>query len=198
MYNYTNGDQIWRERLAGFINQTAYFFPESYGSVMLDACEIPQKCNIDQVSFKGYLARWFAVAAQLAPFTAPQIIPHLRTSGKAAAQTCVASDGVPVPYKCGNRWYWQGYDGNSGVGQQLSALSVISANLVTVAEPPKNVHTGGNSQGDPSLGTGGAKELPNYRFPEATTADKVGASIVTALVVSFMMTGGWWIVHGED
>lgn len=197
MYNYTNGDPVWRERLQGFIDQSEYFFPESYNRTLLEACEIPQKCNIDQLSFKGYLARWLAVAVQLAPFTAPQVIPHLQRSGKAAAQTCIASDGVPVPYKCGNRWYHNGYDGNSGVGQQLAALSVITANLVTVAEPPKNVHTGGESQGDPSLGTGGILEAEYLEFPDVTIGDKAGASVVTALVVMFMVGGGCWMVYWD-
>ncbi|KAF2634503.1 glycosyl hydrolase family 76 protein [Massarina eburnea CBS 473.64] len=195
MYNYTNGSQLWADRLNGFINQSNYFFPPGYESIMLDPCEISQACNIDQVSFKGYLARWFAVAAQLAPFTAPQILPHLQRSGKAAAQTCVSSDGVAQPFKCGNRWYWQGYDGNGGVGQQLAALSVISANLITVAAPPKNVHSGGESQGDPGLGTGGYDELPVKEPPGATKGGRAGASFLTILVVGGVMSGGWWLIH---
>ncbi|KAF1953452.1 glycosyl hydrolase family 76 protein [Byssothecium circinans] len=195
MYNYTNGAQIWAERLQGFINRIPYFIPEGYGSIMLEPCEIPQKCNIDQVSFKAYLARWLAVSAQLAPFTAPQVMPHLQKAGKAAAQTCVSSDGVPLPYKCGNRWYWKGYDGNGGVGQQLAALSVISSNLITVAQPPKNINTGGNSKGDPGLGTGGSKQLPTTPRPDITAADKAGASILTLLVLGAMFGGSWWLIQ---
>jgi hypothetical protein len=46
MYNYTNGSDVWATRLNGFINKTNTFFQPKYKSVMLDLCEIPQKCNI--------------------------------------------------------------------------------------------------------------------------------------------------------
>lgn len=195
MYNYTNGSQIWRDRLSGFLSHVNTFFPDQYGNVMMEGCEPKQTCNIDQVSFKAYLARWFAVAVQLAPFTAGQIIPHLQKSAKAAAQTCVGTSTTSSkPYQCGNRWYWQGFDGNGGVGQQLAALSVISANLVTQAPPPYTVGTGGTSQGNPGLGTEGNTKLPTYDRYEATTADKVGASILTILAVAFTVGGGWWMM----
>ncbi|CAI6308881.1 unnamed protein product [Periconia digitata] len=197
MYNYTKGDPIWKERLQGFLNQSEYFFPQTYNNIMVEPCELTQQCNIDQVSFKAYLSRWMAVAVQLAPFTASQIIPHLQRSGKAAAQTCVASDGVPAPYTCGNRWYWNGSDENTGVGQQLAALSIISSNLVTIAEPPKNVATGGDSKGDPGLGTAGSDAYPALEFSEITTGDQVGASIITALAITFMISGGYWMTHGD-
>jgi mannan endo-1,6-alpha-mannosidase len=48
MYNYTNGSDIWATRLNGFINKTNTFFQPKYKSVMLDLCEIPQKCNVSK------------------------------------------------------------------------------------------------------------------------------------------------------
>lgn len=195
MYNYTNGSQIWANRLQGFINHTNTFFQDSYGGVMMDLCEVRQLCDGDQVSFKGYLARWFAVAAQIAPFTAPQLLPHLAKSGIAAAQACVGDSSTsPLKYECGNRWYWDGFDGNSGIGQQLAALSVIAANLITDVQPPYNSKTGGTSQGNPGLGTGGDEELPTYDHYVVTTADKAGAAILTVLAVGMTVGGGWFMI----
>ena len=126
MYNYTNGSSLWRTRLDGFLNQTSFFFPESNNRTMTEICEKTEKCNIDQLSFKAYLARWLAVSAQLAPFTTDRIVLLLQHSASAAAQSCV---GGPTQTMCGSRWWWNGFDGLGGVGQQMSALSVISVNL---------------------------------------------------------------------
>jgi mannan endo-1,6-alpha-mannosidase len=163
---------------------------------MMDLCEMKQLCNIDQVSFKAYLARWFAVAAQLAPFTAPQLIPQLQKSGVAAAQTCVGTwESSPEPYACGNRWYWNGYDGNGGVGQQIAALSVISANLISNSTPILSNSTGGTSKGDPGAGVDVGTSLPLYETPKITTGDKLGAAIITILCVWCITVGAWYMLH---
>lgn len=189
MYNYTNGSQVWAQRLSGFLNHTGQFFPQDKGGVMIEQCESVQKCNIDQWSFKAYLARWLATAAQLAPYTYPQIIPWLRTSAIAAAKQCTGGDNQNL---CGSRWYQQ-FDGNTGVGQQMSALSVISANLISEVKPPYSSNSGGTSQGNPSLGTGSTAP-PDAKYDEVTTADKAGAGILTALVVGVTVGGAWWMI----
>jgi len=195
MYNYTNGSDVWAQRLTGFINRTSIFFPEQNNGIMTEPCEGPQNCNGDMVSFKGYLARWFAVSAQLAPYTLPMILPHLQKSGIAAAQACTGTSSTsPLPYECGNRWYMQGSDGKTGVGQQLAALSIISANLVADAPAPLNEHTGGSSKGDPGLGTGEASGIPDPPEIRATAGDKAGAAIVTILMVVLTVGGGYWLI----
>lgn len=110
---------------------------------MTEICEKTEKCNIDQLSFKAYLARWLAVSAQLAPFTTDRIVPLLQHSASAAAQSCV---GGPTQTMCGSRWWWNGFDGLGGVGQQMSALSVISANLIKEVKPPYTQKDGGTSE----------------------------------------------------
>ncbi|KAF2680509.1 glycoside hydrolase family 76 protein [Lentithecium fluviatile CBS 122367] len=196
MYNYTSGAQHWRDRLQGFINHTDTFFQPKYGQVMMELCEIEQKCDVDQVSFKGYLARWYAVAVQLAPFTAPQLVPHLRKSGVAAAQACVGTCKTSSqPYACGNRWYWDGYDGNGGAGQQLAALSVISANLITESGPILRNSTGGTSKGDPGAGNDDNENLPIYDDHAITTGDRAGAVMLTLLLVGNTVLGAWYLLN---
>ncbi|KAF2199732.1 glycosyl hydrolase family 76 protein [Delitschia confertaspora ATCC 74209] len=190
MYNYTNGSDIWRERLQGFINHTAQFFPEQNSGILTEiACETANKCDIDQLSFKAYLTRWLAVAAQLAPFTYDQIMPRLQISARAAAKQC--GDGT----QCGSHFYTPVTDGNFGVGQQMSALSVISANLISTVPGPYTVNTGGTSKGNPNASTGAeAPPLPDFITMEVTTADKAGAGILTALVIGGLLLGGYFMI----
>ena len=94
------------------------------------ACEDINTCDTDQLSFKAYTSRWLAATTQLAPFTASTIQPLLKSSAMAAAQQCSGPNN-----ECGFKWT-QGatWDGTTGVGQQMSALEVIQANLVTQAK----------------------------------------------------------------
>ena len=145
------------------------------------------------VSFKGYLARWLAVSAQIAPYTAPTVIPLLQKSGIAAAQSCSGpSTTSSLPYECGNRWYWDGYDGKSGVGQQLAALSIISANMLQHARAPLTQGTGGTSKGDP--GTGANEGIPTLSDGVATAGDKAGAAILTIFMTVATVGGAYWLV----
>jgi hypothetical protein len=190
MYNYTNGSDIWAHRLQGFLNRTSFFFPANKGGVMVEICEDYSRCNIDQWSFKAYLARWLALSAQLAPFTSVQIMPLLQHSAQAAARQC---DAGPNQNMCGSRWNNQTADGNFGVGQQMSALSIIQSTLALDVKPPYSADTGGTSKGNPAAGTG--SEAPSTaQFDPITTGSKAGAGILTALVLVSMMGGGWWLV----
>jgi len=192
MYNYTNGSSVWEERLKGFINKTSMFFPEDKGSVMVEiVCEYVGKCNADQVSFKGYLARWLAIAAELAPPVYDQVIPRLRTSAIAAAKQC-GEDGK----QCGTKWFQPTSDGKLGVGQHMSALSVITVNLLTENKGLYTANSGGTSKGNPAAGTGAeAPPLPEDYLRDITTADRVGASILTILVIAATIGMGWFMVQ---
>lgn len=67
------------------------------------ACEVSATCNYDQTSFKGFLCRFMAYTAMLAPFTRETIEPYLITTARAAATACSGGyDGVT----CGNQWWW--------------------------------------------------------------------------------------------
>lgn len=133
MWNTTK-QPIWKERTLGLLNASDVFFSpfSNVTGIMFEAaCEPYNKCNNDQYSFKAYLARWLAKTMILAPFTAKTIRPLLETSARAAAKSCSGgTDGVT----CGTKWWVGGYDGNTGVGQQLSALEVIQSLLIDDAD----------------------------------------------------------------
>ncbi|OCK84769.1 glycoside hydrolase family 76 protein [Lepidopterella palustris CBS 459.81] len=194
MYNYTNGSTIWHDRVLGFTKTAlANFFPISLGggNIMIEiGCEVEGTCNVDQPSFKAYLARWFAITTQLAPFTYSLIMPKLRASAQGAAKQCSGgTDGVT----CGRHWYQDTWDGTYGVGEQMSAMSVISAMMLDVAPPPLSIATGGSSKGDPNAGTGSAKTLSPDGRP-ITATDKIGAGVMTVALLLFMIGGAWLIL----
>lgn len=135
--NYTNGSANWVERTQGFLSATATFFsPFTNGSnIMFEAaCEPSYTCDVDQLSMKAYLARWLAATSVMAPYTAGRIGPLLQASALGAASACTggADGGQP----CGTQWYAGGYDGHTGLGQQLSAMEVMYALLVNETTPP--------------------------------------------------------------
>lgn len=192
----TNGNPTWQTRLEGMLNGTQVFFPSEYGSgnVMVEiACEPQSTCNHDQPSFKAYLSRWMAATTQIAPFTSIFIIPKLQTSAKGAAAQCSGgSDGKT----CGRHWYSSTWDGKQGVGEQMSALSIIQANLITKVPPPFTANSGGTSKGNPSGGGSGDNPVlsdnPSANM-KITTGDKAGASIITALVLLSLCGTIFWI-----
>lgn len=52
------------------------------------------------------------------------------------------NDGVT----CGHKWWVEGWDGQYGVGEQMSALEVIQSNLVERVKGPLSSETGGTSK----------------------------------------------------
>ncbi|KAF1984924.1 glycoside hydrolase family 76 protein [Aulographum hederae CBS 113979] len=200
MYNHTTLP-IWRTRLTTLLSATHTFFPPDYSNTTMDeislhACAVSKTCTADQPSFKAYLARSLAVTTQLAPFTAAEIMPLLAGSAKAAARSC---SGGPSGTECGLMWWKEeGWDGNVGVGEQMSAMSVIGANLVSLARPPVTMVTGGESKGDPAAGTrpkGAGRQEAEMK--PVTKKDTVGAWVLAAVVMVFVGAMGAFVVWDE-
>jgi len=143
MYNYTNGDPIWKTRIDRLLtNGSDIFFPTR--DIMDEVtCEPTQTCNVDQPSFKAYLSRWMAATVQIAPFTEAAIMRRLKASAIGAAGQCSGGANGRI---CGRRWAETTWDGKSGVGEQMSALSVIQATLIQKVKPPVTADTGGTSK----------------------------------------------------
>lgn len=128
MFNHTNGDEKWRKRTAGFIEHTGRVFTYENTDILSEvACEENGKCNLDQQSFKAYLARFLGKTAIMAPFTREKVTNWLKKSAVAAAKSC---SGGKTGTECGFKWYTGGFDGVGGTGQQLSALEVTQALLM--------------------------------------------------------------------
>lgn len=124
------GEQAWFDRTIDLLAGLGAFvspFGNATDVLYERECELDWDCNIDQVSFKGYLARWLAQTAVLVPVTAERIREVLTASATAAARSCVGGEQGST---CGVRWYLGTWDGTSGLGQALSALEVLTSLLV--------------------------------------------------------------------
>lgn len=122
MYNHTNGSEVWKARLDGLIQGLDVFFP--VGNIMQEvACENVGTCNVDQHSFKAYLARWMAATTKMAPYTYDVMMAKLRPSAGAAALQCSGGENGRT---CGLRWSMGSeWDGSWGVGQQMVSLPSV-------------------------------------------------------------------------
>ncbi|KAL4932537.1 glycoside hydrolase family 76 protein [Aspergillus undulatus] len=193
MYNYTDGDPVWKDRTEGIIRASNIFFTEDPKDVMFErACEPANTCKVDQRPFKGFLARWMAAATQFAPFTYDMVMPKLRASASAAAKTCTGgSDGAA----CGLKWTAQRYTGGpEDVGIQLAALEVLQSTLVEKVQPPVSQEHGGISKGDPGGGLEPPQPTPQAAIRPVTTADRVGAGIVTICLAVVMLYSLKWVI----
>lgn len=165
---------------------------------MYEPCEASGKCDVDQRSFKAYFTRWLAATAQLAPHLHDNIIREIETSAMAAVQTCTAgSSGT----QCGLRWT-EGpvNDGSIGVGEQMAVLEIIQSNLVDRTRPWVSARAGtGTSVGDVEAGTNVRNRVEEEEriHTNIGTGDKVGAGILTALVLLGVVGGSATMMMSE-
>ncbi|RYP89164.1 hypothetical protein DL770_004536 [Monosporascus sp. CRB-9-2] len=183
MYNYT-GDQVWRERIDPFLDQTLNrFFPD--GIAYEPICE-QTRCTFDALTFKGFVHRWLASAAQVAPFMRERVMRVLKTSAQAAANQCVGGDNGRM---CGFHWRSGEFDNFITAGNQMNVLAALSSVLAFDAPTPLTNTTGGTSGGNPSAGH---ETTPMIEWPTITTGDKVGAVMLTAaVIIGGLGTMGW-------
>ena len=72
----------------------------------------------------------------------------------------------------------------------MSALEVIQSTMIDTVQGPLGNGTGATSVGDPTAGTG---KQDIYNPMAITTADRVGAGILTALVLGTLTGGCYWM-----
>lgn len=188
MYNYTNGSDVWKQRVEGILTGINVFFQNN---VMQEvACEGVNRCDVDQQSFKAYLARWLAATTKQAPWTYDTVMAKLGPSAAAAAQQC---SGGANGRTCGLKWtHGANWDGTYGVGQQMAALEVIQSNLIRQVSGPVTNSTGGTSKGNPNAGSKPAAAIL-HQGP-ATTGEKAGAGFLTAVVCVSFVGMIWWMI----
>jgi mannan endo-1,6-alpha-mannosidase len=191
----TNGSALWEERVEGLLNSSSIFF--SNNVMMEQACEISNTCDTDQLSFKAYFSSWLAATTVLAPFTYNAIIAYLAPSAKAAAAQCT---GGATGAACGFKWTaGAAYDGNPGLGQQMSALGAIQSSLIGIqgvqtAVAPVTNSTGGTSVGDPTAGVSSANKAGTMEIEVMTTQDKVAAGFLTVGILGSVLGGSLFMI----
>ena len=167
------------------------FFPKSVAYE--PDCEPYDSCTADMYSFKGYLHRWYSMMTLIAPFTAPIVLPVLKTSAQAAITQCT---GGAYGRQCGFKWNTGKYDGVTGAGQQMNVVGAVSSLLIGGAKPPYTAATGGTSKGNVNAGSGSDSSFQN-NFTPITTADRAGAGILTFLVLASACGMFGWMSVGH-
>jgi mannan endo-1,6-alpha-mannosidase len=171
MYNTSSGSSEWKTALDGLLNQTlSLFFPN--GVLSEQACESEDTCDVDQMAFKGLLAHWLVDTIQMAPYTSQSILPMLTSSAQAAAKAC-NGDACPE--------VWSGTTSTnvtSGVGQQLSALSVVHSLLVNNASAPVTETTGGSNATSTGTSTGSSTKPSSSASGSASSTSKNAAAVL--------------------
>ncbi|PBP16871.1 glycosyl hydrolase family 76 [Diplocarpon rosae] len=194
MYNYTNGSSVWENRVSLLLNSTFNtFFPNDIAYEI--ACEPKLTCTTDMYSFKAFVTRWLAATSVVAPFTRDLIMPKLLASATAAAKQC---SGPPLGRTCGLSWpKGEIWDGTSGVGQQMAAMSALFVNLLPLQEitAPVTNATGGTSVGNPDAGAHSVVDLTGLEPP--SSSDRVGAGIFTAILLLWITGMFGWMSLGD-
>lgn len=206
MYNYTadidpTAELLWRSRVNGLLNGLRVFFTGTDNDIMTEvAYEGVHLCDNDELSFKAYLARWMAATTKWAPWTYSTIRPLLEASATAAAMQCTGGDNGRM---CGHMWtnISGGWDGTTGVGQQMVAMEVVLATIIHELEAPVTNSTGGTSPGNPDIGESGigrANTLTGLeKMRPMSTADGVGAYLLTILAITFLLAGMVFVFHDD-
>jgi mannan endo-1,6-alpha-mannosidase len=143
---------------------------------------------VDQLFFKGMLARDLARTAQVAPFTASTITPILQDSAKAAASVGCA-DGA----KCISSWQQglldsQPKDQTSSLGSQFSALQIIQQNLAGSGKAlvGQSGSSSANGTATSASGTGSASASATAHAG-ANSLAALGGVVVPILLVSGLL-----------
>jgi mannan endo-1,6-alpha-mannosidase len=188
LYNFTN-DTTWLTRAENLLSSGSSLFFDN-GVMYEQACQPKNTCDTDQRCFKAIYSRFLGLTALMAPTLSSQIMTLLASSASAAAGTCNGgSDG----HTCGLNWLQTGWDDVWGLGEQMSALEVIQANLVNTKPAPLTNSTGGTSKGSGDAGSNSASTNLLTNTLTVTTKDKAGAGIVTVLCVALMVGTGYWM-----
>jgi len=160
---------------------------------MYEPCE-STKCNVDQRSFKTYFTRQLAATVALAPWTHDNIIKEIETSAMAAVKTCTAGD---TGTQCGLKWTTGANDGSLGVGEQMAVLEIIQSNLVDQAPGWRSDVKGtGTSTGDTNAGGTSKTDASQLAQITVTAGDRIGAGILTALVICGVLGGSATMIMG--
>lgn len=183
MYNYTseNGNSTaadtWKTRLDGLVASVSMFTSGDTNIIYEPACESSGNCNVDEQSFKAYVARFVGLTMQVAPYTKDTLLPTIEASAAAAVTTC---SGGTDGNTCGYTWLTGAYDGMYGLGEQMAALEMTQQLMISFgAAAPYANDTGGSSSGDAS---GGTKGITAEYSGEVTSKDKAGAWVITIVI----------------
>ncbi|EHK25546.1 glycoside hydrolase family 76 protein [Trichoderma virens Gv29-8] len=193
MYNATTSNN-WKTRVDGLVKSVQDTFVNN-GVLVEAACEKQKTCNTDLQAYKGFLVRSLAATTQLAPYTSAAIQPLLLTNAKAAANACSGSPSSGFAGKsgtaCGFSWAASNgtaFDGLTGVGEQMNALSAVVSTLSVDAKAP------GSGSNGTSTGGSGKPSGTSAPGPASTTPKSAGSRVAVDVMAFLVGLGG--VVYG--
>ncbi|KAK3046742.1 hypothetical protein LTR09_011825 [Extremus antarcticus] len=193
LYNHTSSS-VWQDRTTGLLKACAntFFspFPNATDIAFERVCETKDTCNNDQYSFKAYLSRWLAKSAVVAPFIRDSVFQLLNSSATAGVQTCTGGESGEL---CGHKWYVGGFDGSSGVGQQLAVLETVQALLllqddVQPVTPVKGTTAQSGGKGRGKAEGGSVQTSAAVQAPAAPSTTPAASGLVTVLKTKTVLT----------
>lgn len=96
------------------------------------------------------------------------------------------------------KWTTGSNDGSLGVGEQMAVLEVLQGNLVgSAADWVSAVKGTGTSEGDADAGSDEAHDASKITGAAVTGKDRVGAGILTALVLIGVVGGSATLIMPE-
>lgn len=187
LYKRTN-EEKWYTRTSAFLNTSERIFYED--DVLYEVtCQSSNNCNTDQRSFKSYYITFLAATAQLMPEFSDQIMKLVNKTAYGAAQSCVGGyDG----HTCGINWNRNGWDGQYGLGEQMSALEALVTTQAMNKPAPYNSTNGGNSTGSGAAGT--ERAPTNLKPLHITAGSRAGAGIITCVVGFSIIASFVWLM----
>jgi len=130
------GDAKWADRAERILQAARSFFspfPNATNIMYEHACETVGTCTADMRSFKGYFSRWAYASALFLPQLRPIIEELWYPTVLAAAQSCTGGESGT---QCGQKWYVGGFDGVTGLGEEMCALETVQGLLADKAPLP--------------------------------------------------------------
>lgn len=152
MYDYTK-DTKWLDRAKHLWEGCAVFFKD-HRTMYEASCQISNRCNNDQRSFKAYFSRFLGLTSMLVPDISDSIMKSLQLTVPGVLSSCSGgSDG----HTCGIDWSKGSWDGVYGLGEQMSSLELIQNALLVKQRPgPANQNNEGSLEGSMDNGISGA------------------------------------------
>jgi mannan endo-1,6-alpha-mannosidase len=197
LFNYTNGDKTWGVRTDGLLQASrSYFSPFlNATNIMYEhACEQVDSCNTDMKSFKGYLSRFMAATTQMMPSTLHDVQELINISAIAAGKACSGGDKGTV---CGEKWYVGGYDGNPGLGQQMTALETVQALLAFDARPPFKAGEIQHVKGISKTPTASPVDTPSTSSTPSATPDSAADAITPGYISTLAVTVSYILIFNS-
>ncbi|QKX55882.1 uncharacterized protein TRUGW13939_02981 [Talaromyces rugulosus] len=151
-YNPTSGSSIWKSRLDGVLSRATEVFFNIDPDVMVGTgCEFVQSCNEEIGIYRSVLARALGDIATFAPYLKASVTPKIQN----------AKDTF-----CNFSWMSSRNTAFTGLGQQISALQIVLANL----DRPQLATANQTGSGDGSESTGSSSTSTSAPSSTQSTA----------------------------